>query len=136
MVHRTPTRTQPEDPRPAVGRQRRRQGAFIPGAAQRAAPVSPGSAPTPCRAPGATEWFPAGAESTRAHSVAEQADVVPRDVWCASGSEVAPGRRPRVGVTGRLRPVHRALQRSRQSGSQTCIGDAVTLTSGGGGVSC
>lgn len=29
-----------------------------------------------------------------------------------------------------------ALQRSCQRGSQTCIADALTLTSGGGGLSC
>lgn len=133
MVRRTPTRTRPDGPQlPQSGRH---QGAATPVAALHAAVVSPGSASTPCRAQGQRWWFDAWDEWDRAHRVAERVDVVPRGRWGVSGSEVALGRSPRAGVTG-LGPVRLVLQRSCQRGSQTCIGDAVTLTSGGGGVSC
>ena len=123
------TRTRPEGS--LLPKSRHRHGAFTCVAALRSGVLSPGSAP----APGERWWFDAGREWNRAHRVAEQADAVPCDRWGANGSEVAPGRRQRAGVTG-LGPVRLVLQRSCQRGSQTCIGDAVTLTSGWGGVSC
>lgn len=133
MVRRIPTRTRPEG---LLGPQsRHRQGAFTRVTAMRSGVLSPGAPQAPCRTPGERWWFDAGHEWNRAQRVAEQADVVPCDRWGASGSEVAPGRRPCAGVTG-LGPVRLVLQRSCQRGSQTCIFDAVTLTTGGGGVSC
>lgn len=134
MVRRTPTRTRPEGPLPPQSGCH--QGATTPIAALHAAVVSPGSASKPCRSLGERWWFvDAGDEWDRAHRVAEQVDVVAHGRAGACSGEVAPGRRWRAGVSG-LGPVRLALQRSCQRGSQTCIGDAVTLTSGGGGVAC
>lgn len=127
------TRTPPEGS--LLPKSRHRQGATTAVPALHTAVVSPGSASKPCRAPGERWWFDAGDEWKRAYRVAEPADIVSCDRWGASGSEVAPGRRPPACFTG-LGPVLRALQRACQRGSQTCIGDALTLTSGGGGVSC
>jgi hypothetical protein len=134
MVRRTPTRTRPEGP--LLPQSGRHQGAATPVAALHAAVVSPGSASTPCRPPGERWWFvDAGDEWDRAHRVAEQVDVVAHGRPGACSGEVAAGRRPCADLI-RVGPVRRALQRASQGGSQTCIGDAVTLTSGGGGVSC
>jgi hypothetical protein len=130
MARRTPTRTRPEGP--LLPQSRRHQGATTPVAALHAAVVSPGSASTPCRPPGERWWFvDAGDEWDRAHRVAERVDVVAHGRRGACSGEVAPGRRPCADLI-RVGPVQRACQR----GSQTCIGDPVTLTSGGGGVPC
>jgi hypothetical protein len=126
-------RTRPEGS--LLPKSRHRHGAFTRVAALCSGALSPGSAPAPCRAQGQRWWFDAGDEWNRAHRVAERVDVVPRGRWSVGGSEVALGRSPRAGVTG-LGPVRIVLQRSCQRGSQTCIADALTLTSGGGGVSC
>jgi len=118
MVRRTPTRTRPEGP--LLPKSGRHQGATTPVAALHAAVVSPGSASTSCRPPGERWWFvDAGDEWERAHRVAEQVDVVAHGRPDACTGEVAPGRRPCVGVTG-LGPVRLVLQRSCQGGSQTC----------------
>ena len=132
MAHRTRTRS--EGPLRPPWRQRRGQSAFTPARAPAGGPAAADTPQVPNCSSGECRRAGKGERADLVLGLDARLDPRPRG-RSGAGLVGAAGWRDRVGGAC-VSAVDRALKRACQEGSQTCIGDALTLTSGGGGVSC